>query len=154
MKKTIIFTATLLGIGYVPFFPGTIASLVTASLYFVVPEKILIFAETDIFAGFICLLLFVLSIFIMDEAESYLGKDNRKIVLDEFWGFIIAMLFIPKTLVNIVIAFILFRIFDIMKVWPVNKMEKINGGLGIMADDIMAGIYANVGVRILTEIIK
>jgi phosphatidylglycerophosphatase A len=152
MKKLSVFTATLFGVGYFPIFPGTAASFLTTVLIFVFPSRIQIMIETDVFCLVIGILLFLISVIVCDEAEKELGKDNRKIVLDEFWGMIIASLFLPKTLVNIAIAFILFRVFDILKFWPIKLVEKLPGGLGIMTDDILAGILANVGVRLFIYI--
>ena len=153
MRKLSVLTATLFGVGYFPFIPGTAASFLTAVLIFFIPAEIKNFIETDLLCLLIGVLLFLISLIVSDEAEKELGKDNGKIVLDEFWGMIIALLFLPKSLVNISIAFILFRVFDILKPWPVRLAEKLPGGLGIMADDILAGIIANAGVRLLTLII-
>ena len=81
-----------------------------------------------------------------------MGHDNGKIVVDEFIGFLFALLFLPKTLMVIIIAFILFRIFDIFKPEPVNVLQKLSGGWGVLADDVMAGIYANFSLQILIRI--
>ena len=152
MRKLSVLIATLFGVGYIPFFPGTAASFLTAAVVFILPVRIWDMIERDFFCYSIGLLLLIISALVSDEAEKELGKDNGKIVLDEFWGMIIAVLFLPKTLVNIIIALILFRVFDILKFWPVKLTEKLPGGLGIMADDILAGILANAGVRLLTMI--
>ncbi len=97
----------------------------------------------------IILILSVISVFITSKAEEILGKDNKKIVLDEFLGFFIAVLFLPKTLFIIISAFILFRIFDILKPEPVNILQRLPKGWGVMSDDIMAAIYANVTLQII-----
>ena len=79
------------------------------------------------------------------QAEKDLGKDSGHIVIDEFCGYLTAVLFIPKTPAWLIAAFILFRIFDIFKPPPIRKVERlIPGGAGIMLDDILAGIYANI----------
>ena len=95
----------------------------------------------------------VISVFFISKAEEGLGHDNGKIVLDEFWGYFIAVLFLPKTLIIIVAAFVLFRIFDILKPEPVNVLQKIPKGWGVMADDIMAGIYSNIVLQIVIRLI-
>jgi phosphatidylglycerophosphatase A len=76
------------------------------------------------------------------------GNDPGIIVIDEIIGMLIALLFIPKTTFFLITAFILFRIFDIAKPYPARTMEKLHGGWGIVLDDVVAGIYANIVIQI------
>ena len=79
------------------------------------------------------------------QAEKTLGKDSGHIVIDEVCGYLISVLFLPKTTGYLIAAFVLFRIFDIFKPPPIRKIERsISGGAGIMLDDVLAGIYTNI----------
>ncbi len=146
MKKLSIFLSTLFGIGYFPYAPGTIGTLFTAILYLILPINLQKVSYTEFF---ILILIFGFSIPIISKAEQYLGHDNKKIVLDEFFGYLVSILFFEKTIFNIVAAFVLFRIFDIFKPEPVDSMQKLPRGLGVMMDDIFAGVYSNVILRII-----
>ena len=74
--------------------------------------------------------------------------DPKQIVIDEFAGMAVALVGVGTTIEHVFLAFIAFRFFDIVKLPPINKLEKLPGGLGITADDILAGIYANIGVHL------
>jgi phosphatidylglycerophosphatase A len=130
--------------GYSPFAPGTAGTLVAMSLY--VLEN-LVFSDTDpsvlnYFNLAFVLLIIYPSIRLGDAAEEfYKSKDPQNVVLDEVLGYWIGVLFIPFSLSGAALAFILFRIFDIIKPFPARSFESLNGGLGIMMDDIIAGLY-------------
>ena len=95
------------------------------------------------------LLLFSLGTWTSDEAEKVLGKDSGHIVIDEFCGYLIAVLFVPKTIGYLFAAFVLFRLFDIFKPPPIRNIEKaVHGGAGIMLDDVAAGIMANACIQV------
>ena len=84
------------------------------------------------------------------EAEAILQeKDCRRIVIDEIAGFLLANLFAPEEFTPIAAAFLLFRFFDIVKMFPAGRAEKISGGLGVILDDLIAGLYALVIIRAL-----
>ena len=91
------------------------------------------------------IVLSTLAIYISGCAETiYFKKDDQRIVIDEIVGFQVAMLPVAITGLNICIAFVLFRIFDIWKPFPVNKLQDLPGGWGVVMDDVAAGIYAGV----------
>ncbi len=93
--------------------------------------------------------VFILGVPVSHHAEKQLGKDSGHIVIDEFSGYLISVLFIPRSLGYLFAAFILFRIFDILKPPPIRKIEEsVPGGAGIMADDVLAGIYANICLQL------
>jgi len=152
------YISTLFGIGYFPKAPGTAGTLFAAIVYFTLPDQWFINWQTSILALFAILIFSIISVFFISKAEIGLGHDNGKIVLDEFWGYFIAVLFLPKTLPIIIAAFVLFRIFDILKPEPVNVLQKLPKGWGVMADDIMAGVYSNLVlqlvIRVMLGIIK
>jgi phosphatidylglycerophosphatase A len=134
--------ATLGFIGFLPYAPGTFGSaagFLSMALFTPGDIKLLIFS----------ILLFLLGTWTSQDAEAVLGKDSGHIVIDEFCGYLISVLFIPKSIDYLIAAFILFRIFDIFKPPPIRKIEEaVPGGAGIMLDDVLAGIYANVCLQL------
>ncbi len=91
------------------------------------------------------ILLFFLGTWSSDEAEKDLGKDSGHIVIDEFCGYLVSILFLPHSIGYLIAAFVLFRIFDILKPPPIRQVEKaVSGGIGIMLDDLLAGLCANI----------
>jgi len=130
--------------GYSPVAPGTAGTLVAMAIYIL---ENLVFSEVDPSALNMFNLIFVLLIIypcikLGDAAEEfYKSKDPQHVVLDEMLGYWIGILFIPFCFSYAVLAFILFRVFDIIKPFPARSLESLTGGLGIMIDDIIAGIY-------------
>jgi phosphatidylglycerophosphatase A len=76
-------------------------------------------------------------------------QDPSEVVIDEVAGFLLTMLWIPLSWGTLLAGFLLFRLFDIWKPWPAGPAEKLHGGLGIVLDDLVAGLYANLGLRII-----
>ena len=148
MNFSIIYS-TFLGVGYFPKAPGTAGTLAAAIVYWLLPEYFFTSARNSFFVLGCVLLFSLISVYFISKAEKKLGHDNGKIVIDEFLGYFIAVVFLPKTLTVLIVSFILFRIFDIFKPEPVNMLQKLPAGWGVMADDLMAGIYANLGLQIL-----
>ncbi len=144
--KILLFFATTAYAGYVPYAPGTFATLVTAvPLYLAFA---LLPAPFYLYALFV---FFWLACYVSHKAESILQeKDSSKIVIDEAVGYLTAMVYLPNNWLIILLAFVLFRFFDILKIYPVNLIEnKVPGGLGIVLDDVMAGVYANICLQVL-----
>jgi len=136
LDKIALWFSTL-GIGYLPLAPGTWASLVVCILYY----------YWITFDGLLVLIvIFIIgSWWLIDRAVRQLGRpDPPQIIADEIIGMSIALLFVPAQFWAIVIAFILFRFFDIKKIYPANLAEKLPGTLGIISDDIVAGVYAGI----------
>jgi len=125
MNKFSEYISTLFGIGYFPKAPGTAGTLFAAIVYFVLPDQWFYSSMNSIITLIVILFCSIISVFFISKAEIRLGHDNGKIVLDEFWGYFIAVLFLPKTLPVIITAFVLFRIFDILKPEPVNVLQKL-----------------------------
>lgn len=144
-----ILISTLFGTGYFPKMPGTAGTLIAALVYLLLPEKIFSSIENNVIFLICVLILSLISVFFISKAEKKLDHDNNKIVLDEFLGYFIAVVFLPKTVLIAVFAFILFRFFDILKPEPVNALQKLPAGWGVMADDLMAGVYTNISLQIL-----
>ena len=151
-ERAVLFVATGFFIGSVPVAPGTFGSIIGLPLCFLI-------SRLNIFLSFICALLFILlAIWVAAAAGKILKKeDPAEIVIDEMAGLIVTFVGIPFTPATAIIGFIIFRTFDILKPFPIRTLErKIAGGPGIVLDDVMAGIYANIILRLaiyITDII-
>ena len=108
-------------------------------IYWYVPH----FSDPLILALMIVFFL-MLGIWASTLLEEFYGHDPSEVTIDEVVGQWIALFMLPKTLAAISIAFISFRVFDILKIEPINKLQKLPKGFGVMMDDVMAGIYANL----------
>ncbi|MCK4357980.1 MAG: phosphatidylglycerophosphatase A [Candidatus Cloacimonetes bacterium] len=134
-------------LGYFPIASGTLTSAVIAVFYyFFLPELTQI---GYLILLFIIILVSLIFVPIIKNAEKDLGKDSRKIVIDEVLGYCVAILFLPHSLMIAIYAFILFRVFDIAKPPPIYQIQKLPHGWGVIADDIVAGIYSNIVLQIL-----
>lgn len=151
LKNINVLISTLFGFGYLTKAPGTVGTAVAAVAYYFFPMSDN-FISMYILLGYI-VLMSLISIYFITKAEIVLGHDNGKIVIDEFFGYLIAVLFLPKTIWVILAAFVLFRFFDILKPEPVNMLQKLPAGWGVMVDDLMAGLYANIILQIVFRVI-
>lgn len=144
--------ATGLGTGYSPFAPGTAGALLAAVItYFIATNTA--WSALNIWLALLTIVFTVLGIWSANYLQDEWGHDPGRIVVDEMVGIWISMLFIPFSLLNLAIAFGLFRLFDIWKPWLVGKAEALDGGLGVMADDIVAGVFANIVLQLLILIL-
>ncbi len=137
------YIATLGFIGYIPVAPGTFGTL-TAFLFYIL-------LRPSPFIHIVILFLIIpIGIISSHHAERLLNrKDSSHIVIDEFCGYLLSVLFIPYSINYALAAFFLFRFFDILKPFPIKKIENaLRGGTGVMADDIMASIYTNLILQI------
>ena len=145
MKRAKLFhiiIASGFGSGFSPFAPGTAGALVAVIiwtvLFYVIPFNILL-----VVTSLLIVLFTAAGIWSADKLESEWGKDPSKVVVDEMVGVWIALLAVPVGNVwYILFAFLLFRFFDFFKPLGIRKMEQLEGGIGVMADDILAGIYS------------
>ena len=146
MTRLAVFIATAGYCGYFPFAPGTVGSAAGLLVYAVVWWMGSPFVELAMIVG-----LFAAGVWAGTTAERYFGGvDPGPIVLDEVVGMLITLAFIPDLGWSGVLAgFVLFRIFDVIKPFPAGRFERLHGGLGVMADDAMAAIYANASLRLL-----
>jgi phosphatidylglycerophosphatase A len=135
--------ATVFGVGYAPVAPGTFGSAVGLFIWWLLPASPLVQA-TAIVA------LLAIGSWSGSIVERQLGKtDPGQIVIDEVMGMLITLFMNPVGWIGALGAFLLFRVADIIKPYPANRLERIHGGLGVMADDGMAAIYANLSLRAL-----
>lgn len=135
---------SVLGIGYLPLAPGTFGSLAAALLYLFVPA----IAPLHWFIPLI-LVATLVGAWAGGVMEREYGKDPSAVVVDELAGQWLALLALPATPLAVALAFVLFRVFDIAKPGPVDRAQQLPGGWGIMADDLLAGLLANLCVRLL-----
>lgn len=148
MKLLHIIIATALGSGFSPIAPGTAGALLACvALWFF--EKIHLLNTYSFSYVILIIICTILGVISTNYLEKVWGKDPSKVVMDEVIGMWITMLFIPFNLQNLLIGFILFRFFDIAKPLGVRKMEQFPNGIGVMADDVLAGIYSNILLHII-----
>jgi len=143
-EKLITFLATGFGSGLAPFAPGTAGTLVGVLIC------LLFLPVPWILRLLFVLALLVLSIYVADKAEKiYQKKDDQRIVIDEIIGLQITMLPVAITVLHLCVGFVLFRVFDILKPFPINNLQRLPGGWGVVIDDVAAGIYAGVLMMLL-----
>lgn len=129
--------------GFIPIASGTFGSMIGLLIYaipgfenpLIIIPAILIFSLWGKIIG--------------DKFDMVYGKDPSECTIDEVVGMWISLLFLPKTLVISIVAFLSWRIFDIVKPWPARKLEKLKGGTGIMIDDIVAGFYSMLFIHLI-----
>lgn len=139
--------ASVFGIGYIKG-GGTYASIVTCVvLYFLWQVPAVLLPLPNVLIGLAILLI---GIYTGNKVEPFWGKDSYRVVIDEVAGMWITMLFVPTNNIKLLIAgLILFRFFDMVKPLGVRRMEALKGGLGVMMDDVLAGVYANITLQII-----
>jgi phosphatidylglycerophosphatase A len=142
-----MFIATGFYSGYLPKAPGTWGSLVGLLLFFLLHTL-----NLQIYLAVVAA-IFVIGTFAAGEAEKIMDrKDPGLVVIDEIVGILITMIAIPATPLAMALGFILFRIFDIWKPFPIRLIDqRFHGGLGIMLDDIVAGIFSLVILQVLVR---
>ena len=143
MNKILKNIATLGFVGYLPVAPGTWGSLVSAVFVaFLDPSSAV--------QAILIVIGFVIGIISSTAAERVIGQtDSGHIVIDEFIGFLVSVVYLPQTYGYLIAAFFLFRFFDILKPFPIRQAERtLKGGFGIMTDDVLAGIYTNAILQI------
>ncbi len=141
MQFVALALATSLGVGYIPFAPGTFGSLVGLGLWALLPSDPMIQLATIV-------VLFVAGSWSAGVAERHFnGTDPGPVVLDEVMGMLITLWLVPVGWIGAIVGFLCFRLLDVLKPYPANRLEELHGGVGIMADDGMAAVYANLLLR-------
>ncbi|MFH0827732.1 MAG: phosphatidylglycerophosphatase A [Candidatus Omnitrophota bacterium] len=139
--------ATFLGVGYLPFFPGTFGSAAALILFLIVKPG---FIAQCVFLAVFTVLGFSFS----GKAEKlFNSKDPKYIVIDEVAGMFLTLLFVPWDFNLLLIGFLLFRVLDTAKPFPAGRLQNLPGSAGIMLDDISAGIYANLILQFLSRVL-
>ncbi len=144
------FLASGLGLGYMPLAPGTFGTVLGSLLFYALRD------QPHTWFLYFVLIVAVGSIFVAHMAESSFGeKDCQKIVIDEVAGVLVCYAFVPFSVFNLVLGFVLFRIFDVAKFPPARQaQDKLSGGLGVVADDLVAGVQGGVILFGLPYLIK
>ena len=127
---------TGLGSGLAPLAPATVGSLLAILIYSFAPVD-----EDSIALYALIAVGFLVGIWATGTLISSSDPDPKRAVFDEFVGVWVTCLFLPKTVSWLAAAFLCFRVLDIVKPWPIRRLESLHGGLGIMSDDLLAGIY-------------
>ena len=141
MRQLVTAIATGLYSGFIPITPGTFGTIPAWLIaYFLIRGDQRILAAALVVS-------FVLSVWSAGQAEKYFGHDAKKIVIDEWVGMFIALIILPFTLQAYIIAFVAFRFFDVVKIWPASAFERLPRGWGVTMDDVVAGIHANIATQ-------
>ena len=131
--------------GYIPFAPGTFGSIIGLPFCFLL-------SKTKLSVAILFILIFIFfAIWISNRAEKILKQnDPGCIVIDEIAGIMVTFFGLPFNTISVAAGFVIFRFFDILKPFPIRYMEKrITGGVGVVTDDLMAGVYSNIIMRLL-----
>lgn len=136
-----VFVCTFGYIGYAPVAPGTIGSIAGLAVYFALRST----GAGPLADALVIAVLFGLGVWSGTHAERYFGgTDPGPGVIDEVVGMLITLFLIPPTAAMIVLGFFVFRALDVLKPYPANRLERLHGGLGMMADDAMSAVYSNL----------
>ena len=139
-----LFIATGGYAGYAPVAPGTVGSVLGLLLLAVIRYSAVPYLELGLLAGVI-----VLGVWASGVGERYAGREDPGcVVIDEVAGMLLTMIATPLTLPTAIVGFLAFRVFDIFKPFPARSAERLPGGTGIMADDLVAAIYAFLTLRL------
>jgi phosphatidylglycerophosphatase A len=160
LRKITIAISTGLGTGYSPVAPGTAGSVLGLAIAFLFTygcRGLGVYGGTGYFA--LMAALFVVGVWASGRAEAIFGqKDSSKIVIDEVVGMLLTLYLLPASLFYLITGFFIFRFFDIVKPFPARRIDtKLEGGLGVMLDDVVAAIYANLclqGVKYLKAVLS
>jgi phosphatidylglycerophosphatase A len=148
MSRVALVIATAGFVGFVPVAPGTAGSAVGLFVYGVLRAF-----DSSVGEGLAILLSLVVGIWSADVVEQQLGKDPGPVVIDEVLGMLVTLAFLNVTAVGAIVGFILFRVYDVVKPYPAARLENLHGGPGIMLDDVVAGIYGHLTMRLLITLV-
>lgn len=149
MKSFYKFMASGFGVGWLPVAPGTWGAaeailLLVPFMWFNIPPSVF-----TLFLSLLIILFTWIGVKSVDYLQKEWGEDPKQVVIDEMIGVWIAILGLPLNGFNLIAGFILFRFFDIAKPLGVRQLESIEGGWGVMLDDVLAGVYANIVLQII-----
>jgi phosphatidylglycerophosphatase A len=137
--------ATGLGIGWVRKGGGTLAAAVCGVVWYLLFSG----GYDPVVMVLVTVVMTDLGLWSAEKAERHWGVDSYRVVIDEVAGMCVSLLFVPVTVATVVTGFVLFRIFDIWKPLYIRKLESLPGGVGVMADDLLAGLYSNLILQAL-----
>ena len=152
MQRLAVVLATVGPIGYLPVAPGTVGSLAALPLL----PGLAAVRDRSVVAYAVAVVVFAaVAVWAAGRAEDALGgNDHSAIVIDEVAGMVVAGILLPGTWAAAALAFVLFRLFDVVKPYPANLIdERVEGGLGVVGDDLVAGIYAGLAGRVILGLV-
>jgi phosphatidylglycerophosphatase A len=146
LAKLALILSSCFGIGLIPLAQGTFGTLAGLPLAIAL-------AHLGPLAGAYVLFFFVLlALWASARSARALEKDDpAEVVIDETAGLLLTLFLLPATGLNLCLGFVLFRLFDILKPYPIRRLEKVGGGAGIVLDDLLAGVYGNVCLRLIAH---
>ena len=145
MTRLAVFISTVAYVGYFPVAPGTAGSAAALVIYALLAWT----GSTPAYVG-ATVAIFIVGVWAASIAERYFGGiDPGPVVIDEVVGMLITLAFVPVSWKSAFIGFIAFRVFDVIKPYPAGRLERLSGGLGVMADDAAAGLYGFVVMHVL-----
>jgi phosphatidylglycerophosphatase A len=137
---------TFFFVGYLPLIPGTFASLAALAVFFAVHN------HPAIYLAVIIGLLVAGFVFCPQAERVFKKKDPRAVVIDEVAGMLLSLLFVPYSRPVLIWGFFFFRLLDTLKPYPAGRLEHLHSGAGIMADDLVAGLYTNLLLQTLSKL--
>ena len=149
-KKVVLLLGTGAGIGYIPRLPGTLGTIIA------IPFSLAL--NSIALSNFLLAIILLIgsiagAVRLCSQFAGMLNqKDPQLIVIDEMVGFLLANFLAPFSLNALFWSFVLFRFFDISKIFPANRLEQLPGGAGIVLDDVMAGVYTFASLRLLLKL--
>jgi phosphatidylglycerophosphatase A len=142
MKRIALSIATCGYLGYAPIAPGTVGSAAGVALFYAIRAT----GSATLEIATILVLL-IAGVWSATIAEEHLGLDPGPVVIDEVAGMLITLALLPVNVTGVILAFVVFRILDVVKPSPAGRFESLRGGIGVMADDAMAAVYGNLIMR-------
>lgn len=144
-KTALLVISTFFYIGFLPLIPGTFGSIAGLFLFYLVKDSAVTYALVTVS-------LLILGFLVSGPTEKLLNKkDARCIVIDETSGMLLSFMFIPYDIRLAVIGFFLFRLLDSLKPYPAGPLQELKGSIGVMSDDIIAGLYTNIILQIVVR---
>ena len=137
--------ATFFGIGYMQKGAGTVAAIAICLIWILIPASEL----SNHWQLFITAVVIALGTWSGNVVDAVWGKDSNKVVIDEVAGMLITLIFIPVAVKYVLAGLVLFRFFDILKPLFITRLESLPKGWGVMADDVLAGIYAHIVLHLI-----
>ena len=140
LRRIGVFVATCAYVGYAPVAPGTFGSAIGLAVFSAVRQQ----GSTTVEAVAIVVVAAV-GMWSATEAEHHFGRiDPGPVVIDEVIGMLVTLAFVPVNITGAIVAFLVFRLLDVVKPWPARRLEHLPGGFGVVLDDMMAGVYGNL----------
>jgi phosphatidylglycerophosphatase A len=143
MNKAI---ASIFGIGFIKG-GGTLAAIVTCAFIYLLWQQA--WFNSPVYLLLITIVIIALGIYTGNRVEADWGKDSYRVVIDEVAGMLVTILFVPANLYFLLAGLVLFRFFDIVKPLYIRRMEALPAGTGVMMDDVLAGVYANIVLQVI-----